>query len=58
MEFWIGLTAGMHLGKFIAEYLEKLVEYYGLLSPGTMEEIREIESEENELLETVDDITG
>jgi len=57
MEFWIGLTAGMHLGKVIADYLAKFVEYCGLLDSGTIEEIKEIEEEEKELFEAVDGMT-
>ncbi len=53
MEFWIGLTAGMHVGKVIADYLEKIVEYCGLLDHETIEEIKEIEEEEKELLEAI-----
>ncbi len=41
MEFWIGLSVGMHLGKVIAEYLEKFVEAYGLLDPATAEKAKE-----------------
>jgi hypothetical protein len=41
MEFWIGLSVGMHLGKVIAEYLEKFVEVYGLLDPATAEKAKE-----------------
>jgi hypothetical protein len=40
MEFWIGLSVGMHLGKVIAEYLEKLVETYGLLDAASEEKAR------------------
>jgi hypothetical protein len=41
MEFWIGLSVGMHLGKVVAEYLEKFVEAYGLLDPATAEKAKE-----------------
>ena len=41
MEFWIGLSVGMHLGKVIAEYLEKFVAAYGLLDPATAEKAKE-----------------
>lgn len=37
MEFWIGLSVGMHLGKIIADYLEQIVEAYGLLDKATVE---------------------
>ncbi len=41
MEFWIGLSAGMHLGKVIADSLEKFVEAYGLLDRTTAEKGKE-----------------
>jgi hypothetical protein len=41
MEFWIGLSVGMHLGKVIADYLEKFVEAYGLLDRDTAEKAKE-----------------
>ena len=37
MEFWIGLSVGMHLGKVIAEYLEKFGKAYGLLDTAAAE---------------------
>ena len=40
MEFWIGLSIGMHLGKVIAEYLEKLVETFGLLDAASEEKAK------------------
>ncbi len=43
MEFWIGLSVGMHLGRVLAEYLEKFGSAYGLLSEETRKEIDEIE---------------
>jgi hypothetical protein len=36
MEFWSGLSVGMHLGKVIADYLQKFVEAYGLLDATTL----------------------
>ncbi len=39
----------MHLGRVIAEYLEKIVETYGLLSPTTCKEIEEIEAAESKI---------
>lgn len=49
MEFWIGLSVGMHLGRVIAEYLEKLSTACGLLSPEAVKEIAEIEKVEEEV---------
>ena len=42
MEFWVGLSVGMHLGKIIADYLQKFVDAYGLLDATTLKEIKEI----------------
>lgn len=57
MEFWIGLSVGMHLGRFIAEYLQKCVEACGLLSPSTVQEIAEVEKLESEVGSIVDRMT-
>ncbi len=54
MEFWIGLSVGMHLGKVIADYLEKLVEAYGLLDAATRQEIKEIEELEASVSPIID----
>ena len=54
MEFWIGLSVGMHLGRVIADYLEKFVEAYGLLEPDKIEGIKEIEVLEDEIGSLVD----
>ena len=43
MEFWIGLSVGMHLGSVLAGYLEKFGIAYGLLSEEAGKEIDEIE---------------
>lgn len=43
MEFWIGLSVGMHPGKVIADHLEKIVETFEILDPETCEEIKDIE---------------
>jgi hypothetical protein len=37
MEFWIGLSVGMHLGKVLADYLEQIAEAYGLVDKATAE---------------------
>lgn len=54
MEFWIGLSVGMHLGKVIAEYLEKFGEAYGLLESKTAERIDRIEAIANKMGSLVD----
>ncbi len=53
MEFWIGLSVGMHLGKLIAQYLEKLGNAYGLLDKKTDEKANKLEDEEEGDLEKV-----
>jgi hypothetical protein len=40
MEFWIGLSVGMHLGKVIADYLEKFADYYGLMDAAESEQVK------------------
>ena len=54
MEFLIGLSVGMHLGKVVAGYLEKLIKAYGLLDEETIEEIDRIEQIEQTLESVVD----
>ncbi len=54
MEFWIGLSVGMHLGKVIADYLGKCVEALGLLDPETCKEIKEVEELEASLSPIID----
>jgi len=56
MEFWIGLSVGMHLGSVVAKYLERLIEEQGLLSPQTCEVIKSIEQIEDETSETLDEV--
>ena len=56
MEFWIGLSVGMHLGGFIAKHLESFVESRGLLSQETCEEIKRIEEVEGEACEIFDEV--
>jgi hypothetical protein len=41
MEFWIGLSVGMHLGRVIADRLEKFYEDYGLLDAASAEKAKE-----------------
>ncbi|MGA8831912.1 MAG: hypothetical protein ACLQT6_08715 [Desulfomonilaceae bacterium] len=41
MEFWIGLSVGMQLGKVIADYLEKFLQAHGILDPATVEKAEE-----------------
>jgi hypothetical protein len=54
MEFWIGLSVGMHLGKVLADYLQRFVDAYGLLDTKTLGEIKEIEDLEGKLSSVVD----
>lgn len=54
MEFWIGLSVGMHLGKVIADYLEKIIEAYGLLDSEAIRETKEIEEVESRIGSIVD----
>ena len=56
MEFWIGLSVGMHLGGFLAKHLENLIESRGLLSQVTCEEIKRIEEVEAEASEIFDEV--
>jgi hypothetical protein len=56
MEFWIGLSVGMHLGKVIADYLEKFIEAYGLLGSATIKEIEEIEGVESKIASIIDGV--
>ncbi len=54
MEFWIGLSVGMHLGKVIADHLEKFIEAYGLLDTGTIQKVQEIEGGESQIASIID----
>lgn len=56
MEFWIGLSAGMHLGRVIAEYLQKLIDAYGLLPPSTIDRITKLERAGDEVSSIIDDL--
>ncbi len=56
MEFWIGLSIGMHLGKVIADYLEKIVEAYGLLDEATVEKAEQKIQRRSEMGSMVDEI--
>jgi len=55
MEFWVGLSVGMHLGKVIADYLQKFVDAYGLLDGTTLKEIKEIEEAASEISSIVEE---
>ena len=44
----------MHLGKVIADHLEKLIEAYGLLDPATAEKAKEKIERRGEIGEIVD----
>jgi hypothetical protein len=41
VDFWIGLSVGMQLGKVIADYLEKFFQAHGILDPDTVEKAEE-----------------
>ncbi len=41
MEFWIGLSVGMQLGKVMADYLEKFFQAHGILDAATVEKAEE-----------------
>jgi hypothetical protein len=41
MDFWIGLSVGMHLGRVLADYLERFGKAYGLLDSATVEQAEE-----------------
>ena len=56
MEFWIGLSVGMHLGTVVAGYLEKLIEAYGLLDASTVKEINRIQEAEQKVASVVDQL--
>ncbi|MGO9123019.1 MAG: hypothetical protein ACLQPD_36035 [Desulfomonilaceae bacterium] len=56
MEFWIGLSVGMHLGSVVAKHLERFIEEWGLSSPETCEIIKGIEQIEDEACETLDEV--
>jgi hypothetical protein len=56
MEFWIGLSVGMHLGSLVAKHLERFIEERGLLSPQTCEIIKSIEQIEDDTCETLDEV--
>lgn len=56
MEFWIGLSVGMHLGKIIADYLEQIVEAYGLLDKATVEKAEKKIARRSEVSALVDEI--
>jgi hypothetical protein len=55
MEFWVGLSVGMHLGKVIADYLEKFIETTGLLSETTLNGVREIEEAEAGIISVIEE---
>jgi len=56
MEFWIGLSVGMHIGSVITKHLERLIEAHGLLSPATRKIIDRFEEIESETCETLDEV--
>jgi hypothetical protein len=59
MEFWIGLSVGMHLGKIIADYLQKYVGTHELLEASTLEKIKVIEDVASDISSIADkDLEG
>jgi hypothetical protein len=54
MEFWVGLSVGMHLGKIVADYLQKFVDAYGLLDATTLREMKTIEEAASEISSVAD----
>ena len=56
MEFWIGLSVGMHLGKVLAEYLEKFCKAYGLLDPTAAEKAEEQIERRSEIAAAVEEL--
>jgi len=56
MEFWIGLSIGMHLGGLVVKHLERLFEAQGLLSAETCETIDYVEQVEDEVREIMDEV--
>ena len=58
MDFWIGLSIGMHLGRVLADYLEQFGKAYGLLDSATLERAErkiEFRSELGEIVEELED---
>ncbi len=58
MEFWVGLSVGMHLGKIVADYLQKFVDAYGHLDATTLERMNEIATVGSEISSVVDGELG
>jgi hypothetical protein len=56
MEFWIGLSVGMHLGRVLAGYLERFGMAYGLLGEEICQEVNEIEEAAREIGQLVEEI--
>jgi hypothetical protein len=56
MEFWIGLSVGMHLGKILADYLEKFGVAYGLLSQETSKKLDAFEEATREIGAIIDEV--
>jgi hypothetical protein len=56
MEFWVGLSLGMHLGRIIADVLEKIGREYGLLDTKAEHEIEQIEKLETEVMDVVEEL--
>lgn len=56
MEFWIGLSVGMHLGKVLAGYLEKFGVAYGLLSEQSQKDLQEVGMATREITELIEEV--
>ncbi|HTY25309.1 MAG TPA: hypothetical protein VMC85_19415 [Desulfomonilaceae bacterium] len=56
MEFWIGLSIGLHLRGLVPKHLERFIEARGLLSPEACETINCIEQVEDEVREAMDEV--
>jgi hypothetical protein len=56
MEFWIGLSVGMHLGKILAGYLEQFGKAYGLLDSAAAERAEKKIEFRSELGSIVEDL--
>jgi hypothetical protein len=56
MEFWIGLSVGMHLGRVLAGYLEKFGIAYGLLSEQSQKELTEVGMATSEITALIEEV--
>jgi hypothetical protein len=56
MEFWIGLSVGMHLGKILADYLEKFSAACGLPGQETFKSLDGFAEAAREMGEIIDEV--